>query len=75
MENRLKESIIKHLEYQKSISKTPDEPFMCCPMPGKNSWTISEMIDEVKNETAMGEQLADMLIGATIHRLVKGMEL
>ena len=48
MESRIKESIIKHLEYQKSIAKDPEGPFICCPMPGKNSWTISEIIEEVR---------------------------
>lgn len=28
MESRIKESIIKHLEYQKSIAKDPEGPFI-----------------------------------------------
>lgn len=63
MESRIKESIIKHLEYQKSIAKDPEGPFICCPMPGKNSWTISEIIEEVRKETEFGEEFADDVIG------------
>ena len=66
MESRIKESIIKHLEYQKSIAKDPEGPFICCPMPGKNSWTISEIIEEVRKETKFGEEFADDVIGLAI---------
>lgn len=71
MENRIKESIIKHLEYQKSIAKDPEGPFICCPMPGKNSWTISEIIEEVRKETEFGEEFADNVIGLAIDILCR----
>lgn len=68
MDSRLKESVIKHLEYQKTISSDPDKPFMCSPKIGKNSWTIQEVIDEVRSETEFGEDFVSMIIGASIDR-------
>lgn len=68
MDSGLKESVIKHLEYQKTISSDPDKPFMCSPKIGKNSWTIQEVIDEVRSETEFGEDFVSMIIGASIDR-------
>lgn len=74
MESKLKESIIKHLEYQKSIEKDPEKPFMCCPGVGKDSWTVSEVIEEVKSETKFGEDFADMVIGSAIYSMCAGID-
>lgn len=68
MDSKLKESIIEHLEYQKTITKDPDKPFMCSPKVGKSSWTIQEIIDEVGSESEFGEEFVSMIIGATIDR-------
>lgn len=40
-------------------------------MPGKNSWTISEIIEEVRKETEFGEKFADDVIGLAIDILCR----
>lgn len=71
MDKTLKESILKHLEYQKSMCPDLTKPFIACPGVGKNSWTLPEIIEEVENETSTGEEFADSVIGLVIDILCR----